>query len=271
MSKCKNLKIVNSVIEYVFTFAATLYFVIKIPSMNDTIPNDEVNLFAYWKVIAKRKKILFFIFFVILTCTAIVNFLSPNIYRGEYVLSMASTGYADLLERINSNKKERLKEILPTTVNLSEEIQLIPITDTVYYRLKVIIEAKNISDIPSIKQELFDYLINFPFYKKSVELRAERLQKESEELNNIILFQQKNDSTESHIKLTDLINRKVFVEQTLKNNLALEIITEEILSYPVKPNIKRNLILASIIGFLAGIFFVYISEMLEKIKTRPQH
>ena len=48
--------------------------------------NDEINLYDYWKVIAKRKILIIGLFIVIVVSTAIGSFLMPDIYRGEAVL-----------------------------------------------------------------------------------------------------------------------------------------------------------------------------------------
>lgn len=252
-----------------------------------TTSEDEVNLFNYMKIVTKRKKVFWVVLLSITTVTAVVNFLMPKIYRGEFWVHMATNNYADLVERINSNDQARLKDILPKTFLLVDEIELMPLPDTVFYRLKIFIDAKDTADIHAIKNELFDYLAQFPFYKKSVEQKVERLQKELDELSKAITYMEdalktynmnlKNNESVSAVLnpvevnngIADLIKRKIIVEQLLKNNSGLEIISEEIYSNPVKPKLKRNITLAALIGLLSGIFIVFMIELKQKVSTSP--
>ena len=256
---------------------------------NESSAADEVNLYAYWKVMLRRKRILLGVFLAIVICTAAANLFMARIYRGEYMVHMASYQYSDLLDRINSNDKSRLKEILPQTCELVDEIELTPLPDTVLYKLKVIINAKDTGDVRRIKDELFGYLVNFPFYKKSVEQKAERLQKELKELNSAISYPEEVLRTYGQLLkseklvpivfnpvdmfngMAELIKRKTWVEQMLKNHNDLEVITEEIYPDPVKPKFKRNVMLSVLIGILAGVFFSFMAEFAEKIKTPPQN
>ena len=45
--------------------------------------DDEINLYDFWKIIAKRKILIIGLFIVIVVSTAIASFRMPDIYRGE--------------------------------------------------------------------------------------------------------------------------------------------------------------------------------------------
>jgi len=47
------------------------------------IISDEVNLYDYWKVLVKRKKIFLGIFLLPLVIAIIVSLFMPRYYRGE--------------------------------------------------------------------------------------------------------------------------------------------------------------------------------------------
>jgi len=258
-------------------------------TIHETTSNDEANLFNYMKIINRKKKILFGVFLSITIVTAIANFLTPKIYRGEFRVHMATNNYADLIERINSNDKDRLKGILPHTYKLIDEIEMIPLPDTTLYRLKIFIDAKDSGDIRLIESELFECLSQFPFYKKSVEQKTERLQKEFDELSKEIIFMEdvlksyniniKSEKSAPEVfnpvevsnGMAELIKRKIIVEQLLKNNTGLEIISEEIYSNPVKPKFKKNIMLAALIGILSGAFIIFIIALKEKVGTLPEN
>lgn len=251
--------------------------------INESCESDEVNLFNYWKVIFKRRRLLLGVFLAVSIGTLVVNLLMPKVYRGEYMVYMASHDYANLLERINSNDKNRLKDILPRTYLLIDEVELTPFPDTILYKLKIIIDARDTGNIGLIKDELFECLISFPSYKKSVALKVERLQKELSELSRGIAYTEEILKTynellkgekqvpavfnpvELHNGMAELIRRKVLTEQWLQNYSPLEVVTEEIHSHPVRPVIKRNVLLSALAGILAGIFFAFIAEFAERV------
>ncbi len=54
---------------------------------SEIIPEDEVDLYDYWKVIVKRKKILLGIFFVPVIMAIIIASLLPRYYNGEGEIS----------------------------------------------------------------------------------------------------------------------------------------------------------------------------------------
>lgn len=250
--------------------------------------NDEVNLYRYFGVINKRKGLIITILLATVLVTLLVNLVMPKIYRGEYMVYMATYSYYDALERINSNDKNRLKEILPGSYEDIEHIDLKPLPDSVIYKLFITIEAKDTAKIQVIKNELFAYLVNFPEYKKSVEQKGERLEKEFKELKSAIAYPEeilktynqllKSDKlvpivfnpVDLYTGMSELVKRKSFLEQQLKNLNEMQVITEELYTNPVKPKLKRNVMLAVLIGLLAGFFFAFVAEFAEKV-TKPEN
>lgn len=247
------------------------------------LPADEVNLLYYLKKTWKRKALLTGTFLVITVGTALVNFLLPRIYRGEFNLIMAVYSFSEIIERVNSNEKERLRTILPSTYQSVNGIKLAYTGDSVIYRLNVIIEAKDTADIRPIMAEFIQYINDMPYYKKSVEEKKVRLQIELNELSKAIEYPQEILKTygmllkseklvpivfnpvDLHKGMVDLIKRKVSLEQTLKNYSGIEIITEEIYPSSVKPDLKRNLPVAALLGILAGFLMVIIVELKIKV------
>ena len=251
------------------------------------IDDDEVNIFNYWKVIIKRRWLLIGVFLISIATTSVVNLLMPKIYRGEYIIKMATADFNDVLERINVDDKEKMREILPKTYLLLYELKVTTIPDPVLYKLNIIIDVKKTSDISLIATELLEYINNFPYYKRSVEQRKKLLQKQLEELSiaiansdailktyNTLLQSAKLvplgfNPIELYDGILELKTKKVILEQSLKNHIGMEIITQDIFSNPVKPRIKMNIALSALIGLLAGMFLVFFAEFAEKITTPP--
>ncbi len=47
--------------------------------------DDEINLYDYWKVIVKRKRLIIGLFLVAVLASAVISLSMPKIYRGEVV------------------------------------------------------------------------------------------------------------------------------------------------------------------------------------------
>jgi len=80
---------------------------------------DEINLYDYWKVVVKRKKLIIGLFLISLLVAAIINLLAPKVYRGEAIFEIAAK------EIITGKEKEKeiitAKEIVSIMGNLDGE------------------------------------------------------------------------------------------------------------------------------------------------------
>src|SRR3972149_931359 len=113
----------------------------------ENISNDEVNLLNYWKVIWKRKRLLLGMFLAITIGTAVVNFLMPKIYRGEFIIKTATKDLTVVFNKINVDMNEKAKSILPKTYQSVYNITLTTLPDTVVCKLHLLIDVKDTSDI----------------------------------------------------------------------------------------------------------------------------
>lgn len=246
-----------------------------------TAYEDEINLYDYWKVIAKRKFLIIGLFLVAIFASAAISFLMPKIYRGEVVLKLPAITAKELLGIIGSNNTEKL---LPTTYHLITSIKLEALKDSAD-KLQLIIEAKNTNDISPAMTEIVAYLNNFPLINRAVEEERQRLIKQSEELSNVI--KESNELAQTYKKLlkegkpigfnpaaikkraSDIELERFATEQALKRPKGVEMLEKPyILKNPIKPSIKKNITLVGIISLFAGIFLVFFIEYIEKIKSR---
>ena len=156
------------------------------------VREDEINLYDYWKVIVRRKRLIIGLFLVAILVSAVISLLMPKIYRGEVVLTQLVLSPKELIA-ITGNK-----EILPTTHHSITAIKLNALKDSTD-KLQVIIEAKSVDDIPAAVVEIIKYLNNIPFVNRSIEEGRQRLLKQSEELS--IVIEQSNKLAETYEKL----------------------------------------------------------------------
>ena len=253
---------------------------------------DEINLYDYWKVIVKRKRLIIGLFVIAILASAIISFLMPKIYRGEVILKLPTKELTskeltskELFSIIGKIDAEKVKNFLPKTHRLITSIKLDALKDSTD-KLRLVIEAKNTDDISSAMTEFVGYLNNFPLINRSVEEERQRLLIQSEELSKVI--KDSEEFAEIHKKLlrdgklillgfnpveiskrmSDLKIEKLGVEQSLQRPKSVEIIEKPyILKNPVKPSIKKNIALAGTISLFIGIFLAFFMEYIEKMRS----
>ena len=252
------------------------------------VREDEINLYDYWKVIVRRKRLIIGLFLVAILVSAVISLLMPKIYRGEVVLTQLVLSPKELIA-ITGNK-----EILPTTHHSITAIKLNALKDSTD-KLQVIIEAKSVDDIPAAVVEIIKYLNNIPFVNRSIEEGRQRLLKQSEELS--IVIEQSNKLAETYEKLlkaskyvprgfspagfypvdirkriSDMKVEKFTIEQALNRPKGVEMLEKPyILKNPVKPSIKKNIVIAGITSLFAGIFLAFFMEFIKNMRRKnPQ-
>jgi LPS O-antigen subunit length determinant protein (WzzB/FepE family) len=271
-----------------------------------TTYEDEINLYDYWKVIVKRKRLIIGLFLAATIASAIISFLMPKIYRGEVALKLpekqspASITITakeltakeltakeltakELLSVIGKIDAEKIKNILPKTHYLVAGVKLNALKDSTD-KLQLIIEAKNTEILSQAATEFVGYLNDIPLVKRFVDEERQRLMKQSEELSNVI--KEANELAQTYKKLLKegkplLLGfnplevkykaevERVAIEQTLKRLKGVEMIEKPYISKnPVKPRIKMNIAIASITSLFAGIFLAFFMEYVEKIREK---
>lgn len=248
------------------------------------VREDEINLYDYWKVIVKRKTLIIGLFLAAVLASAIISLLiTPKIYRGEVVLKLPAITAKQLLGIIGSNNTEKF---FPTTYHLITNIKLNALKNS-EDKLQLIIEAKNTDAIPSAITEFAAYLNNFSLINRAIEEERQRLLKQSEELSKVI--READELAEIYKKLLkegkivplgfnpvevkkksyDMEVEKFAIDQALNKPRGVEMVEKPyILKNPVKPNIKKNIIIAGIVSLFSGVFLAFFMEYVERIKRQ---
>jgi hypothetical protein len=253
--------------------------------------NDEINLYDFWKVIAKRKKLIIGLFIVIVVSTAIGSFLMPDIYRGKAVLfvipseEITAKEITDLIGKVD---REKRLSIMPKSYPNVKDIKFNTIKDS-NNKIIVTIDAKKIDDIPRALSEVVDYLNNMDIIKSKISRSKAIALKQSEELADLIKSSPDLLSTSDKLfkagKLSTMgfnpidINKKIIdaklellgIEQQLSrlNKGGIEIAVQLYISGKrVGPKILRNVIAAGIFSILLGVFLAVLIEYFGNIKNR---
>jgi uncharacterized protein involved in exopolysaccharide biosynthesis len=251
--------------------------------------SDEINLYDLWKVIAKRKRLIIGLFLVVVILTTIISFLMPKIYRGEAVLNVLqyeAIPAKEIVDMIGNVDREKRAKILPKTYSSVTDIKLKAMKES-KDKIVVIIDAKNIDDIPKALSELVDNINNFDLIKLTVNEEKEKLLKRSAELSDVVQASSDLLSTYGKLlragkllpmgfnpidlnkKIVDIKLEKLVAEQTmlrLKDGGIGIAAQPYVSSKPVKPKIKMNVALASVTSLLFGIFLSFLLDYVQKIK-----
>jgi uncharacterized protein involved in exopolysaccharide biosynthesis len=252
--------------------------------------SDEINLYDLWTVIVKRKRLIIGLFLIVVISTAIISFLMPKIYRGEAVLNVLpyeAITPKEIIDTIGNIDKEKKAAMLPKTHSSVKNVKLKVFKDS-KDKIGVIIDSKNIDNIPKTLSELVDYLNNISIVKLNVDEEKERLEKKSTELSNVIsastglldtyhkllksekLFPVGFNPIDLNRKVADIKLERLAVEQAvlrLKDG-GIGIASQLYISNkPVKPKKTVNIISAGVASLFMGILLALFLEYVKKIKS----
>jgi capsular polysaccharide biosynthesis protein len=250
--------------------------------------SDEINLYDLWKVIVKRKRLIIGLFLVVVILTTIISFLMPKIYRGEAVLNVLpyeAMPPKEITDTIGNIDKEKRAIILPKTNSSVTDMKLKVFKDS-KDKIGIIIDSKNVDDIPKALSELVDYINNIDVVKLNVKEEKERLLKRSAELSDIV--QSSSDLSITYLKLlksgkllpmgfnpvdlnkriADIKLEKLGVEQSIQRlkDGGIGIAAQPYIpSKPVKPKKMLIVALAGAASLFIGIFIAFFMEYIKKI------
>ena len=192
---------------------------------NEIIAEDEINLYDYWKVLVKRKKILIGIFLVPLVIVTIVSLSLPRYYRGESEISIPALPAPNIPSVITAPNIVRLigniddSQKVKIFANNSGAIKsvLISLPKKSTDKVNIIVDAKTADIIPQAFKDVFDYISNLPGIKGEIagiqtetDLKLKKLIEEAD-------FMLKKRKEEIDLKLPQLINARkanlVFLNQ----------------------------------------------------------
>ncbi len=250
---------------------------------SEIIAKEEINLYNYWQVLVKRKKILLCIFLIPLVIVTIISLSLPRYYRGESEIInpvIPAPDIVKLIENIDDTQKAKIFTNTPGAIK--SVLASIPKKST--DRVNIIIETKTADMMPQAFKDLVDYISNLPEIKEeSARVRSEtnlKIEKLMEArkvnlvfLNQIMDMMRKRQISYIYANPADLIKKDA--------DLSLEIMTLQKakvksgalgpLSISIQPSnlwIKKIIILAGILSLFAGIVVAFFLEYIDRMKAR---
>jgi hypothetical protein len=258
------------------------------------LPEEEINLYDYWKVLVKRKKVFIGIFLVPLVIVTIISLSLPRYYRGESEISIpplpASNSPSviaapDIVRLIGTIDDSQKVKIFTNNADAIERVTIsLPKTST--DKVNIIVEAKTADVIPQAFKEISDYINNLPEIKEeTARIKAEndiKLESVTEAkkanlffLNQITDMMKKGQISVVNVNPSDLIENDAYLSLQIKNlqmgkvvlwKLSLPTITR----HPSNSRIQQMIMITGLLSLFAGIFVIILLEYVDRMKAREK-
>ena len=180
----------------------------------NSVNEDEINLYDYWKVIVKRKRLIIGLFLISVITTTLLGLLMPKIYKGEAVFIITAKELITSKEFITAREPATSKEFITAKevitskglITAKEIVDIIEDRKELVFaknpglverlkiaayksstdKLKVTIEAKRMEDVQRAISVLAEYIGNHPIFRRKIEQEREKLLKQAEEISKNI-------------------------------------------------------------------------------------
>jgi hypothetical protein len=270
---------------------------------SETILEDEMNLYNYWKVLVKRKKILLGIFIVPLVIITIVSLSLPRYYRGKCEISipalpvssvapamptpnivtlMSASDIVKLIGDIDESKKAKIFKNNAGAIKRASVSLPSKSTD----KLNIIVDAETADIIPQAFKDIFVYISNIPEIneeiariKEETDLKMKHLIEAKKAnlifLNQITEMMKKKELTYIDFNPADLIMKDGDLSLEIMNlhNAKVQEVRVGILAppsitrQPTNVQIKQIIIITGVLSLFAGVFVVLFIEYIDRMKA----
>ncbi len=190
---------------------------------SEIIAEDEINLYDYWKVLVKRKKIFIGIFLVPLAIVTIISLSLPHYHRGESEIIIpalpatnipsviTAPNIVKLMGEIDDYKKDKIFTRNPDAIKSFS----ISISEKLTDRVNIIVDAKTEDIIPQALKDMHSYINMLPEIKEEVsriqaeaDLKRKQLIEENDLKRKNLIEQREKLIAENDLKLPKLIEAK---------------------------------------------------------------
>ena len=265
---------------------------------------EEMNIYDYWKVLVKRKKIFIGIFLIPLVIATIASFSVPRYYVGEAEISypvspvpnISSVITAQNIVRFVGNIDDIPKGKIFTNNPGTIKRVLLSLSKNSTDKVSIVIDAKAADAIPQAFEDISRYIRNLPEIKEEI---ARIKEEENSKLKNLIEAKKANLAFLKY--LTDVIKKEpeAFVsanpsdyimkdsnlsidisnlQQILKKSKMAVVKSDVLIAngtlsplvITVKPSnsqIRKIIISTGALSLIAAIFVVFLLDYIERIKV----
>lgn len=250
--------------------------------------NDEINLYDYWKVLVKRKKVFLSIFLVPLGIAIIISLILPRYYRGESEISIpaiaapntpsaiAAPDIVNLIGNIDDAKK--VKIFANNSGAIKSVLLSIPKKST--DKINITVDAKTADMLPQAFKDIFGYINNIPEIREEIasikeenDLKIKKLIEVKKAnlvfFNDLLGMIKKRQLTVININPADLVKRDSDLSLEIKNLQLAKAKTfilgpSSITKQPTNSQIKNIIIITGLLSPMAGIFLYFFLSILNE-------
>jgi len=255
---------------------------------------EEINLYACWKLLLERRKIFFVIFLCPVLIAAVISISLPRYYRGEgtiyypvipiWPVAIAEAEapapyFIKIIGEIDEAKRSAIFTKNPQAINRVS----ITLPKKSNDKLLIFIDAKTADIIPQAYNDMFHYISNLPEIKgeterikREVDLKEKNLT-EARKANQVFLNQvtdmMKNKQIPHiSVSLADLIKADVDLSLEIKklHDAGRKFSTQSPLSISVQPtdsHLKMMIVSTAVLSLAAAIFVVFFFvDFIEHIR-----
>lgn len=251
------------------------------------ISEEEINLYDYWKVLIKRKKIFIGIFLVPLVTVTMISLIQPRYYRGESEITnpiIPARDIVNLIGDIDADQKIKIFTNNPDTIkSVSISLHKTSFTNKAEDKLNIIVDVKTADIIPQIFQDIYEYIANLKEIKEKIAKKNEEISLAAKNLieakkANLIFLNQTTDMMNNqritfYCNPADLIKKDAEMSSIIMNLQSIKVTAGilgplSITRQPSRSQIEQRIIMTGLLSLIAGIFVVLFLDYIERMKTR---
>lgn len=252
------------------------------------IKSEYSNIYDYWKIVIKRKKIFLGVFLAPIIIAIIIASIMPRYYKGECDIAKTVVPAQELVKLIGNIDETKKEKIFKASSKFIKNIQIKTSqqsSDTIH----MTIEARAANAIPQYFKDLFAYVNKIPEITDVITKTNEdndfkiKKMKEMKKANLVFLDQitdmmKKRQLTALLVNPADLIELDAdlskeikFLEQsksTMPEKMSVGTLKLVSIQKPSKQHVIQIIIVTAIISFMAAIALVFFLNYLESIVLR---
>jgi uncharacterized protein involved in exopolysaccharide biosynthesis len=238
--------------------------------MQDLYQEEEIDLFEYWNVLCRRKKMLIIMFAVFVTLAMVISLLSPKYYKSQAVILVSGSATGGLGAALSSSP---LGGVLGGVGLLHSQAD----TALAFLQSRTIAE-KTINKFGLMKilfRKQWDDAAGTwkdpekrPFMEDAVKLLTKKIVSQVKNKDDTITIsvvwkdpQLAADMANYYVTaLADILNERSM-------NLTIQVIDMAVPAHKkYKPKTALNMVLAGMLSLFLGVFIAFFREYLEKHK-----
>jgi hypothetical protein len=267
---------------------------------------EEVNLYDYWKVLVKKKKIFLGIFLVPIVIVIFISLSLPHYYKGESEITNTLIPALNIVSLIGNIDDAKKIKIFANNAEAINSVSLsLPSKST--DKINIIVEARTADMIPQALKKMIDYIGNLPEVMGEIakiqaenDLKTERFLAETDFkikkltearkanlifLNDITDMIKKRKLTIVNFNPSDLVRKDGDLSLEIRNleQVRSDVMKTKILNgkvdigilsppsvskHPSTEKIKNIIIFTGLLSFFAGIVVIFFLEYIERMKEQ---